>query len=392
MDTINLFDQIQKEILNMDLDSMVTLLNESFLCLDKLREQHPEIIQDTNKIFSKNICVLDEDSFNLLKLIFEINDVNSNNLSYFSNIQQKDVGNGDATTGGMLSKRRRQSNAQRTTTLKGGDPPTETALVTTGTQQVAATTGTQQVAAPAVAAPQAVGANHVALLNTIFSSNMTAEQQFELANKVIGMSQSAQATTTELANIRANSEKFELRFKKVGILCSFGAPAALCYFAQGLLTDAATTIIGLAGTGLSVVVGPIETGIRYASGGIFGAIAHVGNKWIGGGLFDRIANLGGTIGAGDHILSESIEKMVQQIQSNAGTVILFANIIIYIISVITLSLLIFLVIMLYTSNDWGVKFSIRGPSVWLQKSKTGGRKTKKHRKKKAKRKYTYRHR
>ena len=375
MATINIFNQIQNEILNMDLDSMVALLNECFISLDKLHEKYPEVLQNTNRIFSKNTCILDKDSINLFNLISQSYGLNTNNYM-IQNIQK----------GGM-------DNDNEQMIEVGPNQLTSRANNT----QLQQSSNQQQL----LVSPNILGNNAVAILAAALQSGLTPEAQLKLIetiSKTVEAETSIKLKSAEIENnIKISDERFKNSLRYSGVIISYSAPGALMYYFKELINNSAISAVSALGTATATVTGSAELLVRntpsYLVNGFLSAGKTVKEQM--GEYFPsflttlgkNIQQSGITSMASESISEQVIGSATSGILTTTDSAIMIGCIIIYIGGVIILQLLFYIIFVLYTSEDIGFAVGVPGvANFYTRKIKQkGGRKTIKHYRKKHKR-------
>lgn len=384
MTTINIFDNIQNEILNMDLDSMVGLLNECFISLDKLHEKYPEVLQNTNRIFSKNTCILDKDCIKLLNLMFQSYGVNTNNYM-IQNIQK---GGMDDNNEEMIEELQRTPN-QLTSRVNNSQ------LQSSNQQQL-------------LMSPNILGNNAVAILASALQSGLTPEAQLKLIetiSKTVEAETSIKMKSAEIENnIKISDERFKNTLRYSGVLISYSAPGALMYYFKELVTNSAISAVSALGNTTAAVTGNAELLVRNAPSYLVNGFLSAGRtvkEQMGEYFPSLLTTLGKTIQqsgitsmASESISGQAIESATSGILTTTDSALMIGCIIIYIGGVIILQLLFYAIFILYTSEDVGIAVGIPGvANFYTRKIKQkGGRKTIKHNKKKYKkihRKYTH---
>lgn len=389
MATINIFDQIQNEILKMDLDSMVNLLNECFISLDKLHEKFPEVKQNSNRIFSKNVCILDKNSLDLLNLTFQTYNVNTNNYM-IQNIQKGGMDNEGALIEEIDTLPRQ--------------------LTSTSNNLQSQQSNNQQI----LVSPDVIGNNLISALSLGLQPGLAPEVQLktlEMLGKIVETQNYAKKAEIDMQvqrsvienNIIKSREQFISRFKKSGILISYAAPGALMYYFKELINNSALSAVSVLGNATANVTGTAELLVRNTPAYLATVFLSAG-RTVKGQLGEYFPSLLTTLGktiqqsgitslASDSISAQAIESTTSSILTTTESAVMIGCIIMYIGGVIIFNLLFYIIFILYTSDDIGFAVGIPGVArFYMRKKQLGGRKTIKQGKRKHKRmnrKYTH---
>lgn len=380
---MNIFDQIQNEIVNMDLESMVSILNECFVSLDKLHEQFPEVKQNTNRIFSNNTCIIDKNCIDFLNLVFQSYGVNTNNYM-LQNIQKGGMdGNDDLMIEDVPSKP--NQNLSTTNVSYRQQPSGQQLLIS----------------------PNMLGNNTVSILSSSLQYGLTPEAQLkiiEALSKAVETESSIKLRTAEIENnIKLSDERFKNILRYSSLIISSSTPAALMYYFKELINNSAISTVSALGNTTANVSGNVELFVRNTPSYLVSSFLSAGKMLklqMGDNFPSILTKFGKTIQesgitsiASESITAQMIESTTSGILSTTDAATMIGCIIIYIGGVIVLNLLFYIIFILYTSEDIGISIGVPGVAkFYIKKKLNGGRKTIKHSRKKYRKshkKYTH---
>jgi hypothetical protein len=350
---LDFFSEIERNILNLEDETKISLLNDCFNALTKLNKENNKISITIIDLLSKETCILDKEAIELFKFFIDEFEIDKTNFLYeiIDDIKM----------------------------LKGGIGPHQE-LVVANQQPVVANPQ------PVVAYPQAnnqqelihrpVVSQEANLVLACVTAGISSDQIYSLINKSLDNDRLKLQTDAIIPKMQEAEASYIRRLHLSNMVFSFSAPAALLYYLNSMLTKITSFTITNVGNIASTTVGGLELGVRNVMPGILNGLFYAGST-IKDYLPDAVKDIvkvvrstGVTEYANESVSGTVAEKTFKGFKEGTDETLIVGCILFYIIMVIIISLLTTLILQMYKSKNFKFYIQVPGFGIGFMGGKT----------------------
>lgn len=318
---IELFDAIQREIMSMSIDDQTRLLNDCLGELNRLMTAMPEI-KGVLKNLLPSTCFFDKDTARYISTVFDVFEIQPTDL--LKDIQR----------GGMFQEPEDEADSEKMIVASSPAPHS----VSRTSELTARSSGTLGV-------PIAVSNNPIDIyVRLLERPGITVEESTEILkiiNRITGAEisrKNAETRRTEAeTDIMVANARLDRNIERLGLIFTYGAPAAATYFMRESMDKVALTTIRMAAQTSSAIAGTAELGVRNTGAYLIQTALSMGRQ-ARGYLPEFMVQLGKTLKESSlseytetSIASEMIEQTAMATAEATDSTILFATILFYIV-------------------------------------------------------------